>query len=120
VRAGVAEGRTADQLRGDQADRRDLEVATRVPVRLHGHHHGLGRRAAGLFSALLALSYYAGQSRSSADYYLEKKISWWWKLAETRRPDPAEAPVPAGAVPAQATPATAPDSAAPGKLPHAF
>ena len=47
-----------------------------------------------------------------------QKISWWWKLAKTRRPAPAEAPVPADTIPAQATPATAPDSAAPGKLPH--
>jgi nitrite reductase (NO-forming) len=45
-----------------------------------------------VFAALLALSYYAGPSRYSADYYIEKKISWWWKIAEMRRPAPAEAP----------------------------
>jgi len=39
-----------------------------------------------VFAALLALSYYAGPARFSADYYLEKKISWWWRLAELRRP----------------------------------
>jgi nitrite reductase (NO-forming) len=72
-----------------------------------------------VFAALLALSYDAGPSRYSADYYLEKKISWWWKVAEMRRPAPAEAPVPAGAIPAQAALATAPDSAVPGEMPHA-
>ncbi len=41
-----------------------------------------------VFAALLALSYYAGPARYSADYYLEKKISWWWRLAELRRPAP--------------------------------
>ena len=44
-----------------------------------------------VFAALLALSYYAGPSRYSADYDLEKKISWWWRIAETRRPAPAQA-----------------------------
>jgi len=64
-----------------------------------------------VFAALLALSYYAGPSRYSADYYLEQKISWWWRVAEMRRPVPAAvtpAPaavvVPPGAVPAQHTP----------------
>jgi hypothetical protein len=71
-----------------------------------------------VFAAQLALSYYAGPSRYSADYYLEKKVSWWWRVAETRRPAPVEAPVPVGIIPAQATPATAPDSAAHGKLPR--
>jgi uncharacterized membrane protein YphA (DoxX/SURF4 family) len=46
-----------------------------------------------VFASLLALSYYSGPARYSADYYLEQKISWWWKLAELRRP----APVPAAA-----------------------
>ena len=64
-----------------------------------------------VFAALLALTYYAGPSRYTADYYLEKKISWWWRVAELRRPVPAAAtPAPAavvvlpGAVPAQHTP----------------
>jgi nitrite reductase (NO-forming) len=48
-----------------------------------------------VFATLMALSYYAGPARYSADYYLEKKISWWWKVAEMRRPAPAEAPAPA-------------------------
>src|SRR6516165_2183210 len=64
-----------------------------------------------VFAALLALSYYAGQARFSADYYLEQKISWWWRVAEMRRPVPAgvtPAPeavmVPPGTVPAQRRP----------------
>jgi hypothetical protein len=65
-----------------------------------------------VFAGLLALSYYAGPARYSADYYLEQKISWWWRVAEVRRPVPAVAapapeaavPVPPGAVPAQHTP----------------
>src|SRR6266581_8055176 len=47
------------------------------------------------FLGLLALSAYAGPARYSADYYLEKKIPWWWKVAEVRRPiagQPAAAP----------------------------
>lgn len=39
-----------------------------------------------VFGGLLALSYYAGPSRYSVDYYLEKRISWWWRVAEMRRP----------------------------------
>jgi len=53
-----------------------------------------------VFAGLLMLSYYAGPARYSADYYLEKKISWWWRIAETRRPAPAEALAPAGVAPA--------------------
>ncbi len=63
-----------------------------------------------VFAALLALSYYAGPSRYSADYYLEQKITWWWKVAETRRPAAAEAP-------AAGTPAAEPPAAqVPGVL----
>jgi nitrite reductase (NO-forming) len=71
-----------------------------------------------VFAGLLALSYYAGPARFSADYYLEKKISWWWRVAETRRPAPAPAavpsgpqaavPVPPGAVPPPAAPLSTP------------
>ena len=43
---------------------------------------------AAVFAALLALSYYSGPARYSVDYYLEKKISWWWRVAEMRRPAP--------------------------------
>jgi nitrite reductase (NO-forming) len=43
-----------------------------------------------LFGGLLALDYYAGPSRHSVDYYLEKRYSWWWKLAEMRRPSRPE------------------------------
>ncbi|MDA8356137.1 MAG: DoxX family membrane protein [Actinomycetota bacterium] len=41
-----------------------------------------------VFAGLLALSYYAGPARYSLDYYLERRISWWWKVAELRRPVP--------------------------------
>ena len=44
-----------------------------------------------VFAGLLALSYYAGPARYSADYYLEKKYTWWWRLAELRRPVPPRA-----------------------------
>ena len=47
-----------------------------------------------VFLGLLALSYYAGTARYSVDYYLEKKISWWWKVAEVRQPI-QDAPAPA-------------------------
>lgn len=59
-----------------------------------------------VFAALLALSYYAGPARYSADYYLEKKISWWWRLAELRRPAP---PLAAAATPDD-TPASQPQA----------
>jgi nitrite reductase (NO-forming) len=42
-----------------------------------------------VFAGLLTLSYYSGPSRYTADYYLEQKYDWWWKLAEVRRPAPA-------------------------------
>ena len=48
-----------------------------------------------VFAGLLALSYYAGPARYSLDYYLERRISWWWRLAELRRPAPAGALTPA-------------------------
>jgi hypothetical protein len=35
---------------------------------------------------LLTLCYYVGTSRYSVDYYLERRISWWWKVAEVRHP----------------------------------
>jgi nitrite reductase (NO-forming) len=49
-----------------------------------------------VFLGLLALSGYTGPARYSADYYLEKRISWWWKIAEIRRPA-QDVPAPAGA-----------------------
>jgi hypothetical protein len=42
-----------------------------------------------LCSPALGLSCYAGPARYSAGYYLEKKVSWWWRIAEMRRPLPA-------------------------------
>jgi len=66
-----------------------------------------------VFAGLLALSYYAGPARYSADYYLEQKISWWWRIAEVRRPTPATS-APAASVPAPAAPASSvPEPAAP-------
>jgi uncharacterized membrane protein YphA (DoxX/SURF4 family) len=53
-----------------------------------------------VFAGLLALSYYAGPARYSADYYIEQKVSWWWRVAEMRRPAPVEALAPAGVTPA--------------------
>ncbi len=49
-----------------------------------------------VFAGLLALSYYAGTARYSVDYHLEQRYSWWWHLAELRRPvntEPPAAPV---------------------------
>ena len=43
-----------------------------------------------VFAGLLILSYYAGTARYSVDYYLEQKFSWWWRLAELRRPATAQ------------------------------
>ena len=57
-----------------------------------------------VFIGLLALMAYAGTARYSVDYYLEKKISWWWKVAEIGHP---ASNVPAPAVPAFAAPAPA-------------
>src|SRR5216683_5405428 len=59
-----------------------------------------------VFAGLLALSYYAGPARFSADYYLEQKISWWWRVAELRRPPAPEGVRPA--VPEVRRPASAP------------
>ena len=50
-----------------------------------------------VFLGLLALNYYAGPSRLSVDYYFERRISWWWKVAEMRKPDPAQLGLPAPA-----------------------
>jgi uncharacterized membrane protein YphA (DoxX/SURF4 family) len=53
-----------------------------------------------VFMCLLTLAAYTGTDRYSVDYYLEKKISWWHKIAEVGRPV-QEQPVPAAVVPAQ-------------------
>jgi uncharacterized membrane protein YphA (DoxX/SURF4 family) len=68
-----------------------------------------------VFAGLLALSYYAGPARYSADCYLEKKISWWWRIAELRRPATAEAPSQIPQVPAQRAPAEAASVHAPAQ-----
>ena len=41
---------------------------------------------------LLTLSMYTGPDTYSVDHYLEKRISWWWKVAEFR--NPVQQPVP--------------------------
>ena len=64
-----------------------------------------------VFAGLLALGAYAGTARYSADYYLEKKISWWWRLAEVRRPVqdiPGQVAPSSTAVPADVPPAVIP------------
>jgi uncharacterized membrane protein YphA (DoxX/SURF4 family) len=53
-----------------------------------------------VFMCLLTLAAYTGTDRYSADYYLEKKISWWWRVAEVGRPIQVQL-VPAALVPAQ-------------------
>jgi uncharacterized membrane protein YphA (DoxX/SURF4 family) len=47
-----------------------------------------------VFMGLLALAYYAGGSRYSVDYYLEQRISWWWKIAEVGDPATARQTIP--------------------------
>jgi uncharacterized membrane protein YphA (DoxX/SURF4 family) len=60
-----------------------------------------------VFVCLLTLAAYTGTERYSVDYYLEKKISWWSKIAEVGRPV-RDQPVPVVVVPVnRATPSTA-------------
>jgi len=61
-----------------------------------------------VFLGLLALMSYTGPARYSADHYLEKKISWWWKVAEIRRPVQVQ---PVTQQPVLATPAITTESA---------
>jgi len=68
-----------------------------------------------VFAGLLALSYYAGPARFSADYYLEEKISWWWRIAELRRPAAAQPPARTAAIPAQRVPANPAPNQAPAQ-----
>lgn len=44
-----------------------------------------------VFLGLLCMNAYTGPSKLSVDYYLEKHLSWWWRLAEVRQP-PIELP----------------------------
>jgi uncharacterized membrane protein YphA (DoxX/SURF4 family) len=39
-----------------------------------------------VFMCLLTLSIYTGPDTYSVDHYLEKRISWWWKVAEFGHP----------------------------------
>jgi thiosulfate dehydrogenase (quinone) large subunit len=65
-----------------------------------------------VFAGLLALMAYSGPARYSADYYLEQKISWWWKVAEIRRPVQVQ-PVTQQPVPATTAITTEPTAGAP-------
>jgi len=58
-----------------------------------------------VFIGLLVLMAYTGTARYSVDYYLEQKISWWWKVAEVGRPVQQQ-PALAALVPAQSAPLT--------------
>jgi len=51
-----------------------------------------------VFMCLLTLSAYTGPDTYSVDHYLERKISWWWKIAEFGRPVQQQ-PVPVVLVP---------------------
>jgi nitrite reductase (NO-forming) len=58
-----------------------------------------------VFLGLLVLSAYDGPDRYSVDHLLERRISWWWRIAEVRRPTSVEA---AGAAPVVSPPTTVP------------
>jgi uncharacterized membrane protein YphA (DoxX/SURF4 family) len=62
-----------------------------------------------VFACLLTLAVYTGPDTFSVDHYLEKKISWWWRVAEFGRPVHGQrAPVAAiAAEPAASAPVTA-------------
>jgi uncharacterized membrane protein YphA (DoxX/SURF4 family) len=77
-----------------------------------------------VFAGLLALSYYAGPARYSTDRSLEKKISWWWRIAEMRRPvQKTVAPAPETVAPVTAAvlpPGAVPPPTAPQDTPTAW
>jgi uncharacterized membrane protein YphA (DoxX/SURF4 family) len=62
-----------------------------------------------VFMCLLTLSAYTGPDTYSVDHYLERKISWWWKIAEFGRPlqQPPVLAIPAASAPVPAAPAAA-------------
>jgi hypothetical protein len=96
----LAERRAADHLRRDLAARKTAYAAAIVfsvliwataegfggPYTSGASDIGTAVIYAVVFAALLALSYYSGPGRLSADRYLEQRISWWWRVAEVRRP----------------------------------
>jgi uncharacterized membrane protein YphA (DoxX/SURF4 family) len=47
-----------------------------------------------VFMCLLTLAVYTGPDTYSVDHYLEKKISWWWKVAEFGPPPSSSRPRP--------------------------
>ena len=48
-----------------------------------------------VFMCLLTLAAYTGPDTYSIDHYLERKISWWWKIAEIGRPVQQQVIIPA-------------------------
>src|SRR5580700_9501153 len=56
-----------------------------------------------VFLCLLTLAAYTGPDTYSIDHYLERKISWWWKIAEMGRPA-QQLPIPVSPVPAATIP----------------
>jgi len=72
-----------------------------------------------VFGCLLTLAAYTGPDTYSVDHYIEKRISWWWRIAEFGRPaqqrlTPA---VPATVAPVPVTAATANGSSRPAAAP---
>ena len=57
-----------------------------------------------VFMCLLTLAAYTGPDTYSIDHYLEKKISWWWKIAEVGRRPVQQQPVPVTPVPVTPVP----------------
>jgi nitrite reductase (NO-forming) len=59
-----------------------------------------------VFAGLLTLAYYTGPDPYSVDHHIEKTVDWWWRVAEVRRPVPAQttqtAPRPRVPVPSSA------------------
>jgi hypothetical protein len=57
-------------------------------------------------AGLLTLAYYTGPDPYSVDHHIEKTVDWWWRVAEVRRPVPAQttqtAPRPRVPVPSSA------------------
>lgn len=40
-----------------------------------------------VFVGLVIMTAHLGPDRYSVDYWLERRVSWWWRLSEVRRPD---------------------------------
>jgi uncharacterized membrane protein YphA (DoxX/SURF4 family) len=64
-----------------------------------------------VFMCLLTLAAYTGPDTYSVDHFLERKISWWWRVAEIGRP--VQAPPVAGTPGSPVAPPTSPPLIAP-------